>query len=194
VKTKTILILVLIIALIAVYYIVVTGYLKERQAHDSLVSEIASTKQTLEQVPQPPAGLEEKLDTARADLDSARNAFPADMNSTNLVDTILLLADEIGIKAIPLITQAWTTENLYGYSYSVFRLNISATGNFNQLVEFSGSLENGEIETLVLEYLSVERDDETEDPPEGEIPVKASIDIAIFSQAPDAEEDSEGES
>lgn len=192
-KTRKLLIAVLVIALIAVYYILGTDYLKQHGENTSLTSSIAGATQTLAQIPLPPADLKDELDTAQENLDAARNELPDRLNSTRIIDTILLLADEIGIKAIPLVTQAWTIESFYEHSYSVFRFNINLTGTFAQLVEFSGRLEAGELETLVLEYLTVDRDNESEDTPDGVIPVKASLDIAIYSQAPATEDHSESE-
>ena len=103
---------------------------------------------------------------------------------------ILKLADECGVKAIPLITQPWTTEALSDYNYSIFRLNVAVAGYFTQLVSFLSKLEKGEIQTLIVEDISVTRVAEpsgNESSPEGTIPVNASLDLAVYTQSPTIE-------
>jgi hypothetical protein len=187
VKTRKLLIVILVVVLLVVYYLLGTDYLKQRREHEALASQIAGATSTLAQMPPPPTDLETRLTAAQADMDTARNAFPDRLNSTRIIDTILILADDTGIRAIPLVTQPWKTENVNDISYSVFRLNIVAAGTFEQLSDFLNQLESGELETLVIEYLTVARATETpeeENTPGGVIPVSASLDIAIYAQPP----------
>ncbi len=186
-KTRKPLIIILVLVLLVVYYLMGTDYQKQRRQHQSLASQITETTQTLAQVPPPPADLEQRLAAAQEDLEAIKNSFPSYTNSTRIINTILRLAEEIGVKAIPLVTQPWTTESVKGQDYSVFRLNLAVTGTFAQLTDFLSRLEKGKPETLVIEYLSVDRASEPSggDSDGGDrIQVNASLKIAIYSLPP----------
>ena len=186
-KTKKLLIILLIAVLLVVYYLLGMGYLKQRNEHEALASQITEATQALTQLPKPPDDLEQRLAAAQASLDTAKNSFPGRMNSNEIVNTTLKTAADCRVKAIPLITQPWTTEGFGDHSYSVFRLNVAVTGTFTQLVSFLNKLENGELRTLIVEDLSVTRVTEhyeAESAPEGTVPINASLDLVIYTQPP----------
>ena len=174
----------IIIALLVVYYFLGTDYLKQRQQYEALTAQINEAARTLAQTPQPAPDLEQKLAAAEANLAAAQSAFPGGLNSTQIIDTILKLADNYQVKAIPLTTQPWAPDNT-GAGYQVFRLNMEVRGNFSQLSSFINRLENGELTTLVVENLSITRVGE----PTGgaTIPVIANLDLAIYTQTPISE-------
>ena len=189
-KTRKLLIVILAVVLIAVYYVLGTDYLKKRGDHEALVSEITSGKEALAQISPQPADLETKLLNAQTDLEEAKGFFPENLNSTQIIETILKLAADVGVKAIPLITQPWTTESIKGEEYSLLRLHISAKGSFHQVSDFLSHLENGEISTLVMEYVTVDsltatfgREYENDDI----VPVNTRLEIAVYSQPPAVE-------
>jgi hypothetical protein len=176
----------LIVVLLVVYAYFGMGYLKQRDEQEGLASQITEVTQLLREVPQPAQDLEQRLEAARAGLAAEQSLLPGKMNSTEIVDAILRLADECGVKAIPLTTERWSTENIGEYNYSVFRLDVVIQGFFAELVDFLGQLENGELETLIVEDLSVVRVDEDsgEEPVSGEItPVTASLALAVYTQS-----------
>ena len=175
-----------IIILIVVYAYFGMGYMKEREEQAALTSQIADASYTLAQVPEPPRDLEQRLAVAQVSLAAEQDAFPGQINSTQIVNTILKLANDCEVKAIPLVTKPWSMEDIGEHGYYVFRLNVAVEGSFSQLVSFVGKLENGEFETLVVEDLSVtkvEEQPEGETVPEGSIPVTASLDLAIYTQS-----------
>ena len=185
-KTRKLLITLLIVVLLAVYYILGTDYMKQSDEHDVLASQINEATRTLAQMPEPPDDLEPRLAAVRDNLDAARNSFPDRMSSTGIVNTILKLADSTGVKAIPLVTQPWITESIVDYDYSVFRLNLAITGTFAQLEGFLRELENGELQTLIVEDLSVAKVTEHSEEgsvAEGTIPINASLNLAIYTQS-----------
>ena len=180
-KSKVIItiLIVAVVVLLTVYYFLGMGYLRQRQGNEALTAQINEATRTLAQTPKPPQDLEPRLAAAEANLAAVQSAFPIDLNSTRVINDILKLADDCQVRAIPLVTKPWSMENI-GEGYHVFRLNVTVRGGFSQLVSFVSQLENGELETLVVESLSVTRfggptGDET-------IPVTASLDLAIYSQ------------
>jgi len=173
-----------IIALLVVYYFLGMGYREQRQGHEVLSAHIAEATQALAQTPRPPQDLEQRLAAARASLAAEQSAFPSQLNSTQVINAILKLADDCQVKAIPIATQPWSVGNIGG-GYHVFRLNISIRGSFSQLASFVSELENGEFETLVIENLSVTR---AAGQTKGEIiPVTARLNLAIYTQPPISE-------
>jgi hypothetical protein len=196
VKTRKLLIVILAVALLAVYYLLGSDYLKQRHEHEALASEIAGANRTLSEIPAPPADLEQRLTDAQAGLCTANETLPEPLNSTRIINVILRLADETGVKAIPLVTQPWTVESIGEVNMSVFRLNIAVKGTFSQVSGFLDRLENGETETLVMEYATI---DSITAPFGGEgvqddtAQVDARFDIAVYSRAPAIEVDEEGE-
>ncbi len=181
-KTRKALITILILALLVVYYIIGTDYLKQRDQKESLTAQISETNAALSLIPQPPADLDEQLAAAQDSLESLKDTLIIDTNVTRIVNSILRLADEIGVKAIPLSTQPWILERVSNQDYAVFRIDIEVTGNYSQMVSFLYRLENGEPMTLVLEDLKVEKVTGSfllESPVEG--PVDAKIGIVVFA-------------
>jgi len=167
-----------IIALLVVYYFLGMDYREQRQGHEVLAAQIAEATRTLAQTPRPPQDLEQRL------LAAEQSAFPDQLNSTQVINAILKLADDCQVKVIPIATNPWSVENI-GEGYHVFRLNISVRGSFSQLAGFVSKLENGEFETLVIENLSVTR---TTGQTGGEIiPVTARLGLAIYTQLPISE-------
>jgi len=190
VKTRKLLVIILTIALLAVYYILGTDYLKQNREHEALAAEITEANLALAEIPPPLADLESQLADARTELDAAKQVFPDRLNSTLIINSILRLADEIGVKAIPLVTQPWATESVNEEAYFVFRLHVAVAGTFTQLSSFLSRLENGENETLFLEYVTVDSVNESfrgDGDYASTIPVDASLEIAVYSRPPVAD-------
>ena len=151
------LIAILIISLLVVYYISGMDYINQRQEHEALAFQIATVTQELAQMSEPPQNLEQRLRAAQARLDAEQSIFPRQLNSTEIISNILGLANSLGVNAIPLVTQSWSTEVVGESEYDVLRLTINAEGNFSQLHSFVSKLENGEYQTLFIEDLTVTR-------------------------------------
>jgi len=181
------LITLLIGILVVVYCLLGIDYMKQRQEHAVLTTRIADARQTLAQLPEPPQNLEERLAAAEARLSAAQSSFPARLNSTQVVNHILELAKGHNVTAIPLVTEAWSTEKVRQHEYQVFRLNVAVAGSYPQLVAFVNELENGENEILVVKDLSVTRvtgQSEDKNVSGGTISITASLELSIYTQPP----------
>jgi hypothetical protein len=185
VKLTKALVITLVVGLLVVYYFLGTGYAEKHRQQAALTSQIAEAARQLAQIPPAPPDLEPRLAAAGDALEQAKNAFPAPPDSILIVRAVLRLADETGVKAVPLIMQPWSMENVNKVDYPVFRLNISARGTFTRLTDFINRLENGEPETLVITDLNLDR---TTDPPAAggetgdEITIEASLNIAVYAR------------
>jgi len=175
-----------VIIVLAGYYFLATDYRQQRQQQEILNQQIAETTQALARLSPPPADLEPRLAAAQDNLNVSRDAFPDMVNSTRVVDAILKLAEEIGVKAIPLVSQREVLEKKGEHGYYVLRLNVFVSGSFSQLEDFAGRLENGELATLVIERLDINRGEApsvVEDGTDSEKPVFASIDLAVYARS-----------
>jgi Tfp pilus assembly protein PilO len=155
-KARNILIIVLVVVLLAVYSIIITDYLKQHNENTKLKTQVVDTTSALALIPQPPADLEYRLAAAQKNLDAVKKPFVIDTNDTQIINNILELAKEQGVKAIPLGTQPWVLENVLDQAYSVFRVDMAVTGDYQHLVNFLNKLETSQPETLVIESFSVE--------------------------------------
>jgi len=171
----------LVLVLLAVYYIMGTGYLEQRREVKALASRAEEAAQMLAQIPPSPADLAERLSEAQSNYEAAQDSFLGQMNTTSIIDTVLRLADEAGVKAIPLITQPWTTENISDLNYAVFRLSITASGDFTGLAGFIDRLGTDEPPTLVIESIVLERATDTG---EQVAPFEARLEIAVYARPP----------
>ena len=184
-------IVILVIILVVVYYRLGMDYMNQRQEQEVLTSQITEVTQALGEIPQPTQNLEQLLEAAQANLAVEQSLFPSQVNTTRVIDTILRLAAECEVKAIPLVTDPWAIENIGEHSYYVFRLNVAVEGSFSQFIIFVSKLENGKFDTLIVENISVtrlsqqseEESAEDESVAEETIPITASLDIAVYTQS-----------
>ena len=186
-KKRKVLITILILALLAVYYLFGTDYMNQRNDKETLESQIAEENATLVSIPLSPADLDEQLASAEDSLWEIKETLNIDTNVTRIINGILRLGDETGVKAIPLSTQPWIIEKISNQFYSVFRIDIAITGNYTQMADFLYRVENGEPGTLIIEYLKIEKAPGSflyENPGEG--PISANIRVAVYT-LPDIE-------
>jgi hypothetical protein len=174
---------IIIMALLAGYYIFATGLLKENRRNGDLIAQINSQTELLAAMPDTTSDTEVRLSAARADLAAAENAFYGETNDTRIVASILRLAEVSGVKAIPLSSLPWASEQIEGYSYSVFYITFSVTGDSLHLQSFIGGLGTSEINTLGVKKLQLLRD--SVEPGDN---VTADIDIAVYTLVSRAEQ------
>jgi len=170
------LIAIIIIALLAGYYVFATGLLKEHRRNGDLTSQLNNLTEELAAIPPASTDLEERLSAARADQAAAENAFSGETNDTRIVDSVLRLAEAVGVTAIPLATRPWTIELIDGNNYSVFYVTFSVTGDFPHMQSFIQGLEISEIKTLAIKRLQL-----AAPPAESGGGLTADIDIAVYS-------------
>ncbi|GEM_PF-883482 len=171
----------LVIILLMGYAVLGMNYLNQRQEHEALTAQIAEVNQTLNEIPQPPQDIEQQLAAAQAGLTTEQSSFPSEINTTQLVNSILEVASDCGVKATPMATQPWAVEMVGKHSYPILRLTIAVEGSFPQLATFAHELEGGEYATLVIEDLSATRG--TEESEDGTIPITGSLELAIYTRS-----------
>jgi len=160
-------------------------YINQQRAQELLRAQIAEATQALgvqKTIPVSIDELESRLAQAKASLVAEEENFPAEMNSTVLIDNILKLAGESGLRATPLVSEPWSVLTVGEHDYNVFRFNLSVGGSFSQLVSLVSKLEDGRFKTLVLEKVSVTVPKESEEASAGVVmPVAATLHLAIYT-------------
>jgi len=180
---------VIITALVVLCVYLGMNYMKARQGQEALASQIADASQLVVELPEVSQDLEERLEIAQARLDDEQGAFPSEINSIEVVDAILELANDCEVKVVPIETQPQATVTVGEHDYNIFRLKVVVEGSLDQLFAFIAGLEKGEFETLIIEHLEVDRgiEEAEEESAEDTIPVIASFDLAVYSWSPISE-------
>jgi len=175
---------ILITLLVMVYCLLGFNYLKQRQAQQELTSQIGETSQTIREIPKPAQDLTQQLETAQASLATEQASFPSQIATTQVINSILGMAEGCGIKAIPMVTQPWSTETVGQHSYRVLRLMLSVEGSLSQLTNFVAQLEKGEYATMVIESLSATKatNQSEEAAAAGTISIAGSLKLAIYTR------------
>ena len=93
-KTR-IVISVLLIGMIAVYCFLGLDYNRQQRAQEKIASETNSAARELAKTPMPPQDLEQRLAAAQASLDAAKSEFPGKPNSTQIIDKIGHVGNEV---------------------------------------------------------------------------------------------------
>jgi hypothetical protein len=172
----------LVLALLAAYIFLGTGYLKQNNHSKAQLSELSSLRAVLVMLPEIPTDLNDRLAAARAVLATAENAFASETDGTTIIDTVLRLADEAGVKGVPLSSQPWTEEQISNRIVSVFRLSVEVTGNFQQIHHYLELLDSSSLKTMAVKYIKVVRASVKPD-----ALMTASLDIAVYTLTPTAE-------
>lgn len=172
----------IIVILLIVYGLLAVDYMKQGSEQKRLLSEIEEVNQSQEVLSGPSVAFAELLAVVQADLAAEYEVIPREISSSNVIDTILSLAQEIGVKAIPLVAQPWTEQYIGENTYRILRINVEIEGLFSQVREYVNRLESGEFNTLIVERLVIDVEDE-EAYAGGATLVEANLDLAIFTQS-----------
>ena len=172
------------VILLVVYGLLGMDYMKQNSEHEDLLSEIEEVEQSREAIPEPSTYWAEQLALTEATLAAEGQIIPSEINSSDVIEYILDLADDIGIKAIPLITQPWTEVHISNNEYSILRLDVGIQGAFALVKNYISRLESGEFQTLIVEDLIVNVDygDGEEIYAGDATPVVASLNLAVFAK------------
>lgn len=98
-------------------------------------------------IPPVPENQEQRLEAARVKLEAEKEAFPTRMSATELMETVIQLADEHHVKTV-LQTQKKEAEIGEGDGHYLLNSSVRATGKLADLVAFISYLEDGPIATL----------------------------------------------
>lgn len=159
--------------ILAAYGLFGVSYIQQRQEQGTLTSQIAVASDLLEEYDSP-ASLEQQLADAEARLAAEQASFPTRLSSTEVLDAVLQLAQESQVEVLSLRAQSVSMERVGEHDYAVLRFNTGVEGSFSQVLAFLNLLEGGELETLILENVSISESAEL---------CTASLDLAVYAQS-----------
>ncbi len=155
---KRLLAIMLAICLVAVYVFFGVDYLGQDTQKEVLYRGISDAREALALIAEMPGDTEERLAAVQAGLTAVQNEFPTEVDTTLVVSTILMLGEECGVKVLPLATEAWSSSEVGGHEYPVFRVEIDVEGEFLDTMDFLSMLESTEFKTLILGDLNISSD------------------------------------
>ena len=133
-----------------------TGYLKERNSQKALITKMNDTNSMLSLIPSPSVDLQQRLvDAQKANLAAKQNLLAADVDTTQVIKTILAVAGECNVNVIPLNTDSWTNLAIEGINYRVLVISLSVKGSFANLTTFINRFYGNEFTSLVVETVTI---------------------------------------
>ena len=135
------------VLVVAAYSYVWTMCSREAEQQDALNFQVDQLWPMVQVgAPEPSSDQEERLKIAQEDLNAQQGAFPTKMGHTELMETLLKLANEHNV-SLNLQAQLSPAEFGEGGGYFVMRSGARASGTLSDLVLFIAHLEDGPIET-----------------------------------------------
>jgi hypothetical protein len=171
----------LVLLVLGAYIFLGWGYLTQNSHTKAKLTELSGLKAVLSMIPDIPADLDQRLAAARAELAAAESAFAGETDGTVIIDTVLRLADEAGVKGVPLSSHPWADEHISNTNFSVFHLSVEVTGNFQQIRSYLELLKNSGLNTMAVRYLKVVRVSANPD-----ANMTADLDVAVYALVPTA--------
>ncbi len=154
----------LLAVVVAVAYVALgASLLRQHLDQGELSSQIDSAEAVLasaDDVRQDVGDLPARLAAARQELVAAQAAFPSELDSNNIIQTILALADENHVRVLSVDTippAAVPTEEMSADTSLSF--NLKAEGDFGQLVAFLEALEGGATSTTRVSTFALQERD-----------------------------------
>ncbi len=161
----------LLAGMVAVMYVALGGLLfQQHQQKEDVMSQLESGMAVMamaQDVRQDLDVLPERLAEARRELTAAEAAFPSELDSNSILQTVLEITDESGVvvlsvEASPLVAEpadvespaADPTEGTGGPGTLTYDMEME--GDFGQLMAFLETLEEGEISTTTIRIFTLQ--------------------------------------
>jgi hypothetical protein len=132
------------------------GYLSERNGQKALITKMDETNKMLSLIAVPPTDLQQRLtDAQNANMAAKQNVLPTDVDTTQVINSILEIADECNVNVIPLNTDSWTNVAVQGTNYRVLTISLSVDGSFADLTTYINRFYGNEFTALVVDTISI---------------------------------------
>lgn len=156
--------LLLFAGVVVVTYVALgASLLRQHLDQGEISSQIGSTEAVLATAGDVRQDLEElpaRLDEAEQELAAAKIAFPSELDNNNIVQTILTLAHEKGVRVRSLNAPAPAAEPAEETNGGTnLSFNLDADGDFDQLVAFLTALEEGATSTMRISTFALQEGD-----------------------------------
>ena len=170
--------------IICVYFLIDT--MSQQNDQETLRTQITDAIEMITLIPEVPSDLEQRLADIEASLASEQSDLPWQVNTTQVIDMLVDMADAGQVSVVSLTTTPWSLVNIEGYIYLVFVINLDIEGELDNIGALLRTLESDLPESVSVQHLTVSGDAEQAIEP---TLVTASLEIAIYAQAPIIEEE-----
>ena len=156
------------------------GYLKERNGQKALITKMDDTTKMLSLIAAPPADLQQRLtDAQNANLAAKQNLLPIDVDTTQVIRTVLAVAVEYKVNVIPLNADSWTNIAVEGTNYRVLTISLSVDGSYTDLTAFVKRFYGSEFPALVVDTITIHQSSQQT----GGSAYTGVIELCIYTQA-----------
>jgi Tfp pilus assembly protein PilO len=154
-RTRTLGIFLVVLLVIGLAYFGL-GYRSERNGQKALITKMDDTNKMLSLIAVPPADLQQRLtDAQNANLAAKQNLLPTDVDTTQVIKSVLAVADESNVTVIPLNTDSWTNIAIEGTNYRVLTISLSVDGSFTDLASFINRFYGSDFPSLIVDTVSI---------------------------------------
>jgi Tfp pilus assembly protein PilO len=132
------------------HYIYAYEWDKTAPGRDQLTTAIQNTRKIVEQPVNIDDGLSRRLIDLQNLVNLEQDKFPADVDITDVVDSLLHLAQDTGIEIVPLRNGEWTDAREKGYL--MYQIQLLITGDADSVANFID-----EVESKLLYSLNIDK-------------------------------------
>jgi len=184
--TRKLFLTVLSIGLLTICVYLLIDTMSQQSEQETLRTQITDSIEMIALIPEIPSDLEQRLADIEASLVSEQSGFSGQVNTTQVIDTLLDMAGASQVSVVSMSTTPWSLVNVEGSVYLVFAINLDIEGELGNIAVFLRTLESGLPESVNVQHLTVAGD--TEQVMESSL-ATASLDIVLYAQAPIIEEE-----
>ena len=134
-------------------------YYGQGQQQEDIATELFKAQRILRKVPQDRLALEDRLTSAQQALDLERETFPSQQPTDVLLDYILQMADESGVKVLNTKIVSLREESIEQINYVVSPFDVQARGSMSQISSFLQLLEEGPLPALMIGTVNLSKSD-----------------------------------
>jgi hypothetical protein len=165
--------------IICVYFLI--GIISQNSEQEALITKISDANEMIALIPEVPSDLEQRLADIEASLVSEQSKLSGQVNTTQVIDTLLDMASANQIDVVFISTTPWTLVSIENYNYLIFTISLDIEGELDALTAFLRTLEGGLPESVSVQHIVVAGD--AEQAIESSL-VTASMEVVIYAQAP----------
>jgi len=179
--TRKLLITVLSIGLLIICVYFLVDSISQQSEQEALRTQITDAIEMIALIPEVPSDLQQRLTDAETSLVTEQSILLGQVNTTQVINGLLDIADANQVNVISLTTIPWSLINIEDYVYLVFTIHLDVKGNSDNLLALLRTLESELPKSVSVQHLTVTSDVEQITEP---AQLTARLEIAIYAPAP----------
>jgi hypothetical protein len=143
-KTKY-LTLTLALLLVVAFTYLMTDFARQKTRQAIFIDQIENARQSLSILPAPATDLQSHLDNLTAEYTQALEALSDNtLNSTSVIDSLLVLADTCNLKITPVTSDSWVNKKVGDSVYKILPLKLQVQGSLNSLIDYVKKIDDSQ--------------------------------------------------